>query len=93
MLESLALGVPVIASRVGALPELVQEGVTGFLCEPGDTGAFAERIRWLAAHPDEHRKMKAAARAFAEAELDTRQMFERYEEAVCEVLGEGKEKS
>jgi glycosyltransferase involved in cell wall biosynthesis/SAM-dependent methyltransferase len=88
VLESLALGVPVIASRVGALPDLVQEGVTGFLCEPGDTGAVAERIRWLAAHPEEHLRMKAAARAFAEAELDARQMFERYEAAIRGVLGE-----
>jgi glycosyltransferase involved in cell wall biosynthesis/SAM-dependent methyltransferase len=87
VLESLALGVPVIASRVGALPELVQDGVTGFLCEPGDTAAFAEKIRWLAAHPDEHRHMKTAARAFAEAELDARRMFERYEEAIRDVLG------
>jgi glycosyltransferase involved in cell wall biosynthesis/SAM-dependent methyltransferase len=86
VLESLALGVPVIASRVGALPELVQEGVTGFLCEPGDVGAFVERIRWLAAHPEEHRRMKAAARAFAEAELDARGMFARYEAAIRGVL-------
>lgn len=86
VLESLALGVPVIASRVGALPDLVQEGVTGFLCEPGDTAAFAERIHWLADHPKEHRAMKAAARAFAEAELDARRMFERYEEAIRGVL-------
>ena len=86
VLESLALGVPVIASRVGALPELIQDGVTGFLCEPGDVKAFAERIRWLAAHPEEHRRMKAAARAFAEAALDARQMFERYEAAIRGVL-------
>jgi glycosyltransferase involved in cell wall biosynthesis/SAM-dependent methyltransferase len=87
VLESLALGVPVIASRVGALPDLIQEGVTGFLCEPGDIGAFAERIRWLAGHPEEHRRMKAAARAFAEAALDARQMFKRYEAAIRGVIG------
>lgn len=86
VLESLALGVPVIASRVGALPDLVQEGVTGFLCEPGEPAAFAERVRWLADHPEEHRRMKAAARAFAEAELDARMMFDRYEEAIRGVL-------
>ncbi len=86
VLESLALGVPVIASRVGALPDLIQEGVTGFLCRPGDFGAFAERIRWLASHPEERQRMKAAARAFAEAELDARRMFVRYEEAIRDVL-------
>jgi glycosyltransferase involved in cell wall biosynthesis len=89
VLESLALGVPVIASRVGALPELIQEGVTGFLCEPGDVDAFAERIRWLASHPEEHRRMKAAARAVAEAELDARRMLEGYEEAIRGVLDDG----
>jgi glycosyltransferase involved in cell wall biosynthesis/SAM-dependent methyltransferase len=86
VLESLALGVPVIASLVGALPELVQEGATGFLCEPGDVAAFAKRVRWLAAHPEEHRRMKAAARAFAESALDARQMFERYEDAIRGVI-------
>ncbi|MFY9823221.1 MAG: glycosyltransferase, partial [Thermoanaerobaculia bacterium] len=88
VLESLALGVPVVASRVGALPDLVQDGVTGFLCEPGDAGTFAERIRWLATHPEEHRRMKTAARAFAEKELDARRMFARYEGAIRGVLGE-----
>jgi glycosyltransferase involved in cell wall biosynthesis len=86
VLESLSLGVPVVASRVGALPELIQDGVTGFLCEPGDIAAFAERIRWLAAHPEAHRRMKAAARAFAEATLDARHMCERYEQAIRGVL-------
>jgi glycosyltransferase involved in cell wall biosynthesis/SAM-dependent methyltransferase len=87
VLESLALGVPVIASRVGALPDLVQDGVTGFLCKPGDVRAFAERVRWLASHPEEHQRMKAAARAFAEEALDAKQMFVRYEAAIRDVLG------
>jgi O-antigen biosynthesis protein len=86
VLESLALGVPVIASRVGSLPDLVQDGVTGFLCEPGDVHAFAERIRWLVRHPAEHRRMRLAARAFAEAELDARQMLAAYEQAIRDVL-------
>jgi glycosyltransferase involved in cell wall biosynthesis len=89
VLESLALGVPVIASRVGALPDLIQDGETGFLCEPGDTAAFAEKIRWLAHHPEEHRRMKAAARAFAEKELDASRMFARYEGAIRGVLDQG----
>jgi glycosyltransferase involved in cell wall biosynthesis/SAM-dependent methyltransferase len=86
VLESLALGVPVVASRVGALPDLIQDGRTGFLCEPGDVAAFARRIRWLAAHPEEHRRMKVAARAFAEANLDARPMCEAYEAAIRGVL-------
>jgi glycosyltransferase involved in cell wall biosynthesis/SAM-dependent methyltransferase len=92
-LESLALGVPVIASRVGALPDLIEDGVTGFLCEPGDVGAFAERIRWLAANPAEHARMKLAARAFAERELGDRRMLADYEAVVRELLGRAEKPS
>lgn len=86
VLESLALGVPVVASRVGALPELIEDGVNGFLCEPGDAAGFAERIRWLADHPQEHRRMKAAARKFAEAALGADPMFAAYEQAIRELI-------
>jgi glycosyltransferase involved in cell wall biosynthesis len=89
VVESLALGVPVVASRVGALPELIEDGVNGFICEAGDIEAFAERVCWLADHPEEHRRMKAAARAFAEAHLDGRRMLERYEEVIRGVLRPG----
>ena len=43
VMESLAMGIPVIASRVGALPEMIPEGRGGILCEPGDIPGFARR--------------------------------------------------
>ena len=43
-LEAMAHGLPVIATRVGGLPDKVQEGVTGFLVEPGDAEMLAERL-------------------------------------------------
>ncbi len=85
-IESLALGIPVVASRVGALPDLIQDGVTGFLCDPGDVAAFAECLRWLAGHRSEHARMKLAARRFAERELGAKQMLERYESVLREAL-------
>ncbi|HUF47163.1 MAG TPA: N-acetyl-alpha-D-glucosaminyl L-malate synthase BshA [Vicinamibacterales bacterium] len=42
-LEAMACEVPVVASRVGGLPELVEDGVTGFLCAPGDVDGMAAR--------------------------------------------------
>src|SRR5688500_5725033 len=57
VLESLAMGTPVVASRVGALPELVVEGETGFLCVAGEVDQFVSHIRWLASHPGERRAM------------------------------------
>jgi glycosyltransferase involved in cell wall biosynthesis len=42
ILEAYAVGVPVLASRIGALPEVVEEGFSGLLIEPGDPGAWAD---------------------------------------------------
>ncbi len=45
--EAMGCGVPVIASRIGGLPEVVDEGVTGLLFEPGNSDELAEKIQWL----------------------------------------------
>jgi glycosyltransferase involved in cell wall biosynthesis len=81
VMEALSLGVPVLASRVGALPELIHEGTNGWLCAPLDIGQFAERIEEFArsTNRDEHRM---AARAFAEQKLDQRLMLTAYERAL-----------
>ena len=47
IIEAYAAGVPVVASRFGALPELVQEDVTGFLAQPDDAESWADQIRAL----------------------------------------------
>lgn len=78
VLEALALGVPVIASRVGALPELIIDGVNGFLCEPGDVAAIAARLRQITEDRALLARMKIQAREFAERNLDARDMLGLY---------------
>jgi N-acetyl-alpha-D-glucosaminyl L-malate synthase BshA len=65
-LEALACGVPVIASDVGGLPEVVSDGEVGFLCPVGDVAAMSARARRLLDDPALRAEMAAAARLRAE---------------------------
>jgi O-antigen biosynthesis protein len=86
VLESLAMGVPVLASRVGALPELIESGSTGWLCEAGDSAAFAAAIELAARDRAKLRSMRQRAREYALVHLDARNMFSMYEEGLRSLL-------
>jgi colanic acid/amylovoran biosynthesis glycosyltransferase len=63
VLEAMAHGRPVVASAVGGIPELVEDGVTGFLVEPGDVAGLRAAIERLLADPVLRRRLGCAARA------------------------------
>lgn len=86
MLEAMAHGLPVIATRVGAIPEAVTDGVEGYLIDPGDIAALADRIMRLAADPELRRRMGRAARARAEAAYGLDAMVEQLMRVYREVL-------
>jgi glycosyltransferase involved in cell wall biosynthesis len=62
LIEALAAGRPVVATRVGGVPDVVEDGVTGYLVRPGDTHALAERLAILAADPERRREMGETGR-------------------------------
>jgi glycosyltransferase involved in cell wall biosynthesis len=66
VLEGMAYGLPVIATRIGAIPEAVTEGQEGFLLEPGDVKALADRMGRIAEDKELGCRMGAAARARVE---------------------------
>ncbi|GEM_PF-4552006 len=66
VLEAQATGLPVVATRVGGLPEAVKQGETGFLVPSRDPAALAERLRFLIEHPQERLEMGRKGRAWIE---------------------------
>jgi glycosyltransferase involved in cell wall biosynthesis len=87
IIEGMALGLPVIATRVGGVPELVDDGVTGFLVEPGDVADMARRIRQLASDPALRAAMGGRARAKADAEFTLEATLRSYNRAYSTCRG------
>ena len=78
-LEAMACDVPVVASRVGGLPELVVDGETGFLCELDDLDAFTKRTKRLLTDAELHHRMAEGARTRALHEFDISEIVPLYE--------------
>ena len=70
VLEAMAAGLPVVATKVGGVPELVVDGQTGFIVGSRDPEALAQAIRKLLANPHLRRRFGDAARARVEDRFD-----------------------
>jgi len=75
-LEAAAAGVPVVAAAHGGLPEMLRDGETGLLVEPGDPAALAVALRSLADDPNRARALGAAAAADVAARFSAERMLE-----------------
>jgi glycosyltransferase involved in cell wall biosynthesis len=74
VLEAMGAGLPVVATAVGGTPELIDDGLTGFLVPPGDAAALAERVVRLLKEPDVARAMGARARQKVEGGFSVERM-------------------
>lgn len=79
ILEAMAAGRPVIATRVGGIPEVVVDGQTGLLIPPGDIEALAKAILILCNNPEQRIRMGQAAQCRARSLFDVKQMVEQIE--------------
>ena len=85
-LEALASGVPVVASIVGGLPELVKDGKVGYLAPIADVETMARRSLAILSSPDLHRTMAENARKLTVEKFDTKAIVKQYYDFYNEVL-------
>ncbi|QES52755.1 glycosyl transferase [Streptomyces venezuelae] len=93
VVEAMAAGVPAVAAGHGAFTELVEDGVTGLLHRPGESGSLASCIRRIAAEPARNREMGRAARlryeqGFSPA-VGLERLVEEYRTAIAGRYGGG----
>lgn len=86
-LEAGACRKPVVATRVGGIPEVIEEGVTGFLVEPGDVEALARRVGELIDNPERRRRMGDAGRRRVEREFASKTVVE-FEDLLLRYIAE-----
>ncbi|HUF76927.1 MAG TPA: glycosyltransferase [Longimicrobiales bacterium] len=88
LMEAMMSGLPVVASGLSGIPELVDHGHTGYLVAPGDPWSLADRLEELAASPELRRRMGAAGRCKVVTEFDlTRTARLLLQEIRCRVPG------
>jgi glycosyltransferase involved in cell wall biosynthesis len=92
LLEAMAAGLAVVASRVGGVPEIVADGVTGLLVRAGDAEDLARALAEVLARPEERRAMGEAGRTRARERFSTAAWVARleavYDEALVSRAGE-----
>jgi glycosyltransferase involved in cell wall biosynthesis len=84
--EAMAVGTPVVATDVGGLAEVVDDGVTGALVAPGDPAALARALAELAADPDRRARLGAAAAADVADRFSVTRLLDRVQALYDELL-------
>ncbi len=89
ILEAMVMGRPVVCSRIGGLPEIVEDGVTGLLFRPGDAQDLAAKIRHLWDRPDACRALGQAGREKVLREYSLQRYYDRLMAAYERALAAG----
>lgn len=85
LMEAMACGLPIVATRVGGVPDMVQHGLTGALVSPGDFDGVGAQIAKLLAQPDTLRTMGERARARAVAHFSLARSVEQTAELLARI--------
>jgi glycosyltransferase involved in cell wall biosynthesis len=85
--EGMAAGLPVVASAVGGIPEILNHGASGVLVRPGDEEGFAQAVLDLIHNPQERLRLGLAARHFMENDYSLDTAVRRVQRTYCDMMG------
>lgn len=89
MIEAMACGTPVIAFHCGAVPEVIKDGVTGFVCPLGDGEALTKAVQKIYEMPDnQYQKMRQDCRRHVEENFTVENMVGKYLKIAAELISE-----
>lgn len=92
IIESLAVGTPIVASNLGAMHSLVTHGATGMHFQPRDPEDLKTKAEWMFTHPDQVSKMRQSARIEFETKYMAKQNYYRLMEIYSLVIKQAKSK-
>jgi len=90
LIEAGLCGLPVVSTEVGAIPEVVVDGVTGFVCPPGDDAAITTRLASLVAEPGDRARMGTSARSHCLARYEIGVVAARWADVLSTVITEAR---
>ncbi len=85
-LEAMVTGLPVVATKVGGIPEIIENGKNGFLVEPENSDALAEKILKLIKDPELRNKIGEAGYKTVVEKFDAEKMAQQYEKIYAQIL-------
>jgi glycosyltransferase involved in cell wall biosynthesis len=89
MLEAMACGTPVVATQCGGYPELIENGVSGFLVPVNDSEALASRIAELLARPELRERIGSNARQLVEERFSVERILPKMVAAYDYAIAQG----
>jgi glycosyltransferase involved in cell wall biosynthesis len=90
--EAMAASLPIVTTRVAAIPEAVEDNESGFVIEPDDAEALRDRLERLVSDPELRARMGRCARRIGEERFDINKNAERIADLLLEIIRRGKGK-
>jgi N-acetyl-alpha-D-glucosaminyl L-malate synthase BshA len=89
LLEAMACGVPCIGTNVGGVPEVIEEGRTGFICNLGDIDEIAAKAIYILSDQDLHKKFSDMAIETVKSKFQAETIVKQYEQLYFKLVDKG----